>query len=61
MRFVRSLLRRVFGDGYAHCACGRRLSDWFTDDRGFMWCPTYIDGCGRVSEYGSHAEWRGGL
>lgn len=46
-------------DQYAHCLCGARLSEWFIDGvGGSMWHPKYVRGCGWISPWGSHEEYR---
>lgn len=44
---------------YAHCRCGKILSEWFVKD-GRMWCCPYARGCGTVSDWSTHQEYRDG-
>lgn len=43
---------------YAMCPnCRQVLSEWFLRD-GYMWHPEFVRGCGFVSEFSSHEEYR---
>ena len=42
---------------YAHCQCGQVLSEWFLYE-GVMWHPTWAKGCGWISPWESHKEYR---
>ena len=41
----------------ARCKCGLVLSEWFLNG-GAMWCPPEAGGCGLVSPWASHEEFK---
>lgn len=42
---------------YAHCRCGQRMSEWFTNG-GLMWHPVAARGCGWISPWADHEDYR---
>lgn len=46
-----------FEKGYAKCRCGQRMSEWFVKD-GYMWHPEFVRGCGWVSPWTDHEDYR---
>lgn len=42
---------------FAHCKCGQRMSEWFITE-GVMWHPEFAHGCGWISPWADHADYR---
>ena len=49
--------RRAEHPDLAHCRCGDIMSEWFVHE-GLMWHPVFAGGCGWVSPWENHEDYR---